>query len=593
MAESLAEILSTAGIRLKSQSANRVEKIVCPACEGGRTHEKSLRVVIDGDARGVLWKCYRGSCGMSGGGRVTDDRVGGQTQKAIRAVAPHKSEALTNRPDWFWRFWDNRRIGPRVIEKFGIYATRYRFGDGEADTIVFPYVWKGQLRNRKYRHHPNKHPMAQEKDALATLFNADAIEANPEEIIWCEGEPDVLAIAECGFHNAVSLKDGAPAKAENSSKRYEALATHEIELARVKKIILAGDMDEPGQVLHEELARRLGRHRCWSVKWPEGCKDAGETLVTHGPDQIAACLAKAEPWPIEGIVHVRNGALIEHSRRPAPTTMTSGTFASDKTVRLPTEGRLIVVTGYPSSGKTSWCRYIMVHTAMTHNRRWCVFSPESQPWEEFIVSVAEAYIGKPFWPVNGLPKMSDAEIDAAERWLGDKVMMLVCDAEAQSPTLDWLLSRLTACVLREGITDFLIDPWNEVVQERGDMSETDYIGTALQRLKAFGLRHGVNIWIVAHPSKPMPSKDGGQRKAPGPYDISSSAQWFNKADVGLTVHSPERGLTELWLWKSRFRRFGARNAKGIMQHNVITGRYTDTDEENAAQQWPDFFAGDK
>lgn len=591
MGKTLAEILSSAGIRVKSHQPNRVEKIVCPACEGGRTKEKSLRVVIDADGRGALWKCYRGSCGMSGGGRVLDDTG---PKKTIRAVAPHTTEARNNWPDWFWRFWNERRIGARVLKNFGIYAARYRFGgEGEADAIVFPYVWKGELRNRKYRHYPNKQPMAQEKDALPTLFNVDAIEANPEEIIWVEGEPDVLALAECGFANAVSLKDGAPAKAENSSRRYEALATHEVLLARAKRIILAGDMDEPGQVLHEELARRLGRHRCWTVKWPDGCKDAGETLVTHGPDEIAACLAKAEPWPIEGIVHVRDGVLIAHSRRPAPKTMTTGTVATDRVVRLPTEGRLIVVTGYPSSGKTSWCRFVMVHTAMTHNRRWCVFSPESQPWEEFMVAVAEAYVGKPFWPVNGLPRMSDAEIDAAERWLGDKVLMLVCDAEAQSPTLDWLLTRLTACVLREGITDFLIDPWNEVIQERGDMSETDYIGASLQRLKAFGLRHGVNIWIVAHPAKPMASREGGTRKAPGPYDISSSAQWFNKADVGLTIHSPERGMTEVWAWKTRFRRFGERNGRAMVMHNVVTGRYTDTDEEKAKNQWPNFFGDDR
>lgn len=404
-----------------------------------------------------------------------------------------------------------------------------------------------------------------------SLFNAEALD-NTDECVLCRDRDDVSALLGAGVVGAVTVTGGGWLKV---------LSAHTDRLNRLRKITLA----LPDGPLREEIARRVGRHRCYTIDRPIREVEAeGDALA------VIAALADAVPFPIEGIVHVRDGLLIEHSRRPAPTTMTTGTMATDKVVRLPTEGRLIIVTGYPSSGKTSWCRFVMVHTAMNHNRRWCVFSPESQPWEEFAVQVAEVYTGKPFWPVNGLPKMSETEIKAAERWLGDKVLMLVCDAEAQSPTLDWLLSRVTACVLRDGITDFLIDPWNEVTQERGDMSETDFIGSALQRLKAFGLRHGVNIWIVAHPAKPMMNKDGGTRKAPGPYDISSSAQWFNKADVGLTVHSPERGLTELWAWKTRFRRFGEKNARQMMTHNVVTGRYADTDEEKAKQQWPDFFA---
>jgi len=400
------------------------------------------------------------------------------------------------------------------------------------------------------------------------LFNAESLD-DTDECVLCRDRDDVSALLGAGVVGAVTVTGGGWLKV---------LSAHTDRLNRLRKITLA----LPDGALREEIARRVGRHRCYTIDRPIREIDAeGDAMA------VIAALADAVPYPIEGIVTVRDGLLVEHARRPAPKTMTTGTLATDKVVRLPTEGRLIVVTGYPSSGKTSWCRFVMVHTAMNHNRRWCVFSPESQPWEEFAVQVAEVYMDKPFWPVNGLPRMSDTEIKAAERWLGDKVVMLVCDAEAQSPTLDWLLSRVTACVLRNGITDFLIDPWNEVTQERGDMSETDFIGAALQRLKAFGLRHGVNIWVVAHPAKPM-AKDG-TRKAPGPYDISSSAQWFNKADVGLTVHSPERGLTELWAWKTRFRRFGEKNGRGIMQHNTVTGRYSDTDEEKAKHQWPDFF----
>ncbi|KAJ0016467.1 hypothetical protein Pint_11352 [Pistacia integerrima] len=40
-------------------------------------------------------------------------------------------------------------------------------------------------------------------------------------------------------------------------------------LKKASRIILATDGDLPGQALAEELARRLGKERCWRVKWPK------------------------------------------------------------------------------------------------------------------------------------------------------------------------------------------------------------------------------------------------------------------------------------------------------------------------------------
>ncbi|KAJ0082494.1 hypothetical protein Patl1_11519 [Pistacia atlantica] len=52
-------------------------------------------------------------------------------------------------------------------------------------------------------------------------------------------------------------------------------------LKKASRIILATDGDLPGQALAEELARCLGKERCWLVKWPKSYevnhfKDANE-----------------------------------------------------------------------------------------------------------------------------------------------------------------------------------------------------------------------------------------------------------------------------------------------------------------------------
>ena len=152
--------------------------------------------------------------------------------------------------------------------------------------------------------------------------------------------------------------------------------------------------------------------------------------------------------------------------------------------------------------------------------------------------------------------------------------MSVCDAEDEAPTLDWLIERARATVLRDGATDLLIDPWNEIDDQRGQQNETAVIGRALQRLKGFALRHGCNVWVIAHPAKPIALKSGEKRAAPGPYEISGSQHWANKTDLGITVHSPKPGTAEIHLWKPRFRRWGKRGAVASLDFDELTGRYS-------------------
>ena len=571
----VADLLSEHGIRLKSIRRGRNEHILCPKCEGGSSKEKSLSVTIDADGQGATWICHRGSCGWQEGGRVHDEPT---SRRPTRPVRVHTEAQKTNRPDWLYEFFAARQIAARVVNEFGIYATRHWFNEelGEIDAIVFPYALGGEVVNRKYRPRLQKQPQAQEKDALQTLFNGDAVIHHEDEIVWVEGEPDVMALAECGINYAVSLKDGAPSKAgAGNDKRFEALATHETDLAKVKRFILAGDNDSPGLVLREELARRLGRHRCWIVTWPQGCKDACDVLVKHGPDAVLGAVKAAEPYPIEGIRKLQRGALRKFRALPPPVTMSTGTSTTDQVLHLPTEGRVIVVTGYPNHGKTTWLRFVMIHTAARHGRRWAVFSPENQPWERFMIDCARTYAGKPFYPIRGIEAcMSDAEIDEAEAFLADRISMIVCDVEKDRPTADWIFERGAAAVLRDGVTDFAIDPFNEIDQQRGTMSETDYVSLFLQRCRAFGQRYGCNVWIAAHPSKPPPLKPKEKRFPPMAYDINGSAHFANKSDVGITIHNPEGTLTEMHLWKARFPEWGRRGTMAQMNFDPIGQSYS-------------------
>lgn len=457
------------------------------------------------------------------------------------------------KPDWVYVWFAERKIGARVVDTFGAVATRRTFDAkvGEVDAISLTLTSKGQPVNRVFMERKGNGCVL-EHPKIAAVFNAAAF-AESGPIIWCATELDVMALAECGIVGGVSCT------------RVDALAAHADLISPTARVILAFG-DDSGQ--REETARRLGRHRCWIAM------GSPFSVLSDDPDWLIKAIDEAAPYPIEGMHRIKRGTLARLQSLPAPGVMSTGTSASDYVLKLPTEGRLIVVTGFPGHGKTNWTRYVMVHTAANHNRRWCVFSPESQPWEQFAAECAEAYIGKPFYEMDRIPSMTPADIEEAEAFLADKVTMLVCDAEDKAPSVNWLLERARACVLREGTTDFLIDPWNEIDQERAGMSETDYVGVCLQRLKAFALRHGCNVWVVAHPAKPQPLRPNEKRAAPGPYDISGSANWVNRTDLGVTLHSPDPGVAELHIWKSRARRWGARSTLATMEFDKFTGRYS-------------------
>lgn len=459
---------------------------------------------------------------------------------------------VADKPDWVYVWFGERNIGARVVDKFGATAARWVFDPkvGEVDAIALPFTSKGKPVNRVLFERKGDRSVM-ENPKVAAVFNAQAF-TDGGPIVWCRGELDVMALDECGIPGGVC------------STRVDAIAAHAEAILPTARVVLAFGEDT---VQREEMARRLGRHRCWiSVGSPFA-------TLADDPALVAKAIEEATPYPIEGMHRIRRGTLAKLRSMPPPGVMTTGTSASDYVLTLPMEGRLIVVTGFPGHGKTNWTRFVMVHTAGHHNRRWCVFSPESQPWEQFAAECAEAYIGKPFYEMDRIPSMTLSDIAEAEAFLADKVTMLVCDAEDTAPTLSWLLERARACVLREGTTDFLVDPWNEVDQERGGLSETDYVGLSLQRLKAFALRHGCNVWVIAHPAKPTPLRPNEKRPPPGPYDISGSANWVNRTDLGLTVHSPEPGVAELHIWKSRARRWGARSTLATMDFDKFTGRY--------------------
>jgi twinkle protein len=402
-----------------------------------------------------------------------------------------------------------------------------------------------------------------------------------------EGECDKLALYEAGVVNAVSVPDGAPnvlkdGEPDPEDRKFAFLRNCADELARLKKIILAVDGDAPGQVLAEELARRLGRERCWRVAWPDGCKDANEVLLQHGPEALRHCVEQAEPYPLVGLHEA--GEFLDEAlalyRSGRQRGVSTGWASLDEFMTI-RPGELTVATGVPNAGKSEFIDALTVNIATAYGWGFALCSFENPP-AEHISKLAEKHLGAPFWD-GPTPRMTEADFMRALEWVGDHFHFIRFDDEA--PTIEAILEKARAAVLRYGIRGLVIDPYNEIEHRRpSNMSETEYVSALLGQVKRFAQSSGVHIWFVAHPAKLH--REHGKLPVPTLYDISGSANWANKADNGLVVHrEPDEDPTraDIYVRKVRFKSVG--RIGGIsLRWDRVTGRYSEIDGESDARR---------
>ncbi|KFK44882.1 hypothetical protein AALP_AA1G315300 [Arabis alpina] len=205
-----------------------------------------------------------------------------------------------------------RKISGKTLERNRVMQKRI----GDEIVIAFTYWQRGELVSCKYRYLTKK--FIQERNTRRIFYGLDDIE-RVSEIIIVEGEIDKLAMEETGFRNCVSVPDGAPSSVssketppESQDTKYKFLWNCNDCLKKASRIIIATDGDGPGQALAEEMARRLGKERCWRVKWPkkskdEYFKDANEVLISLRPHAVTEAIETAEPYPIQGLFPVGKG----------------------------------------------------------------------------------------------------------------------------------------------------------------------------------------------------------------------------------------------------------------------------------------------
>jgi twinkle protein len=588
----LAERLLEHGIRPRSYREGS-QKLLCPRCSHTRKHRSDLCLTLTIDPDGAVWNCHH--CGWSGAVSERESNISAWPRKRP-AEAPIKPIVTPGNPtpavlQWF----ANRGISEATVRRHrvGVQCVYIPKLAAEVDCIAFPYLRAGELVNIKFRAVAEK-AFAQVKGAEKILYGLDDI-ADIKTAIIVEGELDKLALEEAGIRNVVSVPDGAPEKVkagepDPGDAKFSFIANCSDYLDRLDRIVLAVDDDGPGQALAEELARRLGKERCWRVRWPDAgdarCKDANDMLLLHGAEVLRECIEAAKPYPIAGLHSILDYTeeTLSLYRDGRKRGLSTGWASLDEYMTI-RPGELSVVTGVPGSGKSEFIDALAVNLA--HAYGWCfaLCSFENPPGEH-IAKLAEKYLGAPFWD-GPSRRMSETDLRRAIEWIANRFFLIRFNDDA--PTIEAILEKARAAVMRQGIRGLVIDPYNEIEHRRpSNITETEYVSQLLGKVKRFAQHHAVHVWFVAHPAK-LQHENGGKRPVPALYDISGSANWVNKADLGIVVHrDPDKDptRTDVLIRKVRFKSVG--KIGGIsLRWDRATGRYAEIAATYTPRAYPD------
>ena len=432
--------------------------------------------------------------------------------------------------------FEERGLDPEIAAKLGA-----KFSNGK---FTFQYTRDGALQFRKVRT-PDKQFFIEPSGKRLQFWNLDQVPVLPsrpsEPLVICEGEFDAIAVAQCVGGYVLSVPNGVAGKRSEGDiviaedNRFAYLWSGEKlipEIDQFDKIILCTDGDEPGLILRDELALRIGETRCWYVTYPTGAKDANDVLKAQGYQGVRDLIARARP--------LRPGYLMKPSDIPPRalnTTYSTGWGFMDQHLKIE-RPEMIVVTGQPNHGKGQFIRCLAFNLARAHGWR-TAFLAQEDPAHRIKRDMRRFAMSQYRFPNR------DQQQEAID-WI-DQHFRISQMPEDEPVTLDMVANEMEAAALHHDCQVFCLDPWNEVEHQYGRDTETQYIERSLRFLLRKMRRLNLVLIVAAHPTK----IDEGQKASL--YRISGSANWKNKCQHGIIVHKPsaDSNSVELIVEKSK------------------------------------------
>lgn len=461
----------------------------------------------------------------------------------------------TNLTDQAVKYFEGRMISQKTLNKMRVYSDNEFMPQYSkvVPVICFPYFLNDKLINIKFRGPQKSFKLVSGAELI--FWNIDCL-SKFDEVIIVEGEIDALTFVQAGFENVLSVPNGA-----NNNLEY--LDTCIEMFVGIKKIYIATDQDTKGIELKAELIRRLSPERCYIVSFKD-CKDANEYLSKYGVE-IQDVISNAVPVPVKGIIEINTMYSDIHN-------LYENGIQRGKEINMPKidesitweTGRLAIVTGIPSSGKSEFVDYIVTKLNLLHGWKAAYFTPENFPLKFHYAKLFEKLIGKKF----NNKASSELEFDMAYDYAKENFFYILNEEDFKVKSI---LDSAKILVKTRGVKIVVIDPYNKLEHQYKD-SETQYISRFLDELINFAKFNDVLVFLVAHPKKM------NKGEVPTLYDISGSANFYNKTDYGLTVHrkTGDNGTmineVDIYIQKIKYKHLGSQAVINL-KYDYDSGRF--------------------
>ena len=527
---------------------------ICPLCSHTRQPKNQKAQCASYDWERGLGTCHNCSTTFQ---LHTYQRKGASEKEYVRPDQKPTKKLNSKVVQWF----ETRGISQKTL-------TDLRVGEGPEympqtgkteNTIWFNYLMGDQLINVKYRDGRKNFKLY--KGAEKVFYNINSI-VGYDTCIITEGEMDVLALHEAGVKNAISVPNGATLTNNNLDYLDNCIDYFEDK----EKVILAVDQDDAGQMLQQELIRRLGAEVCFLVTF-EDCKDANEYLLKYGKQKLAERITKARPVPLENVTTFKD---IEDE----VTDFVKNGFKPGYQIGLPNfddifstyTGQFITVTGIPSSGKSDFVDQMVVGYNANYGWKTAFASPENAP----TYLHAHKLMRKTWGDMPTRTDIGGAKWNEVSEHVNDNYFFIDMDKYS----LESVLRKGAELVKRKGIKCLVIDPFNKIRDIDCKTEDVNrYTMEYLTKIEMFCKKYDVLTFIVAHPTKMYKDKDG-KIEEPTMYNIKGGGEWYDASYHGILVHRDYDARTvKAKVLKVKFQNLGENGAEAHFKWEHKSGRF--------------------
>ena len=521
-------------VEQRAQTTQKGDELVfkyCPYCGGGENRDKyTFSINLTNGAH----NCKRSSCGKTGNmislhkefgfslGRNVDTYLDREQRhrpykrKEIPEDDPAQAAAI--------EYFKKRGISAKTVRRFEVTTKT-----DDHNVLVFQFFsedgtpWLVKYRRTDFdkAKHPSKEWCEKDRKPLLFGMNQCTFDGDPLRLVMTEGQIDSMSLAEAGIENAVSVPFG--------KNGFTWVPYCWDFLRRFDELVIFGD-NENGEITLLDYMKNTfkGKVRVVRQQDYQGCKDANEILMKHGPEALREAVAKAEALPVR---HTKDITEIQRKSLSDIPHMGTGIPELDNVLGGLFMGQVVILTGPRGDGKSTFASQLAV-MAVDAGYKVFFYSAELPDWQ------FRSWLDL---QVAGDDYIQDGKVDAQaaakiEQWYKGRITVYdnTFDDEQTETEEQAVIGAVLDCIKQQGTNVVFLDNLMTVVDSTSSENENIQQTRFVKDVARIAKRYNAMIVLVAHP-----------RKSSGPRsfdmdDISGSANITNLADVVMRYSRPTK-----------------------------------------------------